>query len=123
MKRTKMMTKEIERKFKKIGRQEDVEDPIVVAKYFNPYGRSTWYATEFDPESRCFFGYVVGEWTEQEDEWGYFNLDELEQLRVKVFGGRTGLPLERDLYFSMVPMSKACPDAFTKLGRDAPNNS
>ena len=41
MKRTKMMTKELERKFQKTGRQEDVADPVVIAKYFNPYGRST----------------------------------------------------------------------------------
>lgn len=120
MKRTKMMTEEIKRNFKKTGRQEEVEDPIIVAKYFNPYGRSTWYATEFDAESRTFFGYVVGEWTPEEDEWGYFSLDEIESVMVPVLGTR--LPLERDLYFSMVKMSKACPNAFAKLGREVPQS-
>lgn len=118
MKRTKMMTKEIERNFKRTGRQEDVENPVVVAKYFNPYGRSTWFATEYDEETRCFFGYCVGEMGPDCDEWGYFSLDEIEAVMVPVFGTR--LPLERDLYFSMVPMSQACPSAFEKLGREVP---
>ena len=30
------MTKELEARFAKVGSQEDVEDPIVVAKYFKP---------------------------------------------------------------------------------------
>ena len=42
----KLITKEIEALFKKIGRQERVDDPIVVAKFFNPTGAGTWYATE-----------------------------------------------------------------------------
>ena len=32
----KLMTKEVENLFKKIGRQEDVEDPIVVAIFSTP---------------------------------------------------------------------------------------
>jgi len=115
MKRTKMMTKELERKFQKTGRQEDVADPIVIAKYFNPYGRSTWFATEYDPVTRECFGFVVGELGPDCDEWGYFSLTELESVMVRVFG--TGLPLERDLYFSPTPMSEACPEALVKLGR------
>jgi hypothetical protein len=64
-----------------------------VAKFFNPTGAGTWYATEYDPKDRIFFGYVsiFGDWN---DEWGYFSLDELENYR-----GRFGLGIERDLYF------------------------
>jgi hypothetical protein len=42
----KLITKEVESLFKKIGRQEKVDDPIVIAKFFNPTGPGTWYATE-----------------------------------------------------------------------------
>ena len=42
----KLMTKELETQFKKIGRQEGIDDPIVVAKFFNPSGAGTWFATE-----------------------------------------------------------------------------
>lgn len=119
MKTTQMMTAEIEAMFNKIGRQEDVEDPIVVAKYFNPYGRSTWYATEYDTQTECFFGYCVGELGTDCDEWGYFSLDGLEQVRVRRLGFK--LPLERDRHFSPQKMSKACPNAFAKLGREVPD--
>jgi hypothetical protein len=89
----KLMTKELEKRFAQIGSQADEKDPLVIAKYFNPTGAGTWYATEYNPETRLFFGYVsiFGDWN---DEWGSFSLDELENYR-----GRFGLGIERDLYF------------------------
>ena len=48
---------------------------------------------EYDPESKTFFGYVQG----IEDEWGYFNLTELESIK-----GMFGLKVERDLHFKPV---------------------
>lgn len=82
-----ILTSELLRKFNALGSQENNPDPMVVVKYF--YGSWTWFATEFDPESRTFFGYVV--W--QESEWGYFSLDELESYRSNLW-----LTIERDLY-------------------------
>ena len=35
--------------------------------------------TEFDPETRDAYGLVLG----YEPEWGYFNLDELEELQAQ----------------------------------------
>ena len=89
----KLMTKELKERFEMIGSQEDIKDPLVIAKYFNPTGAGTWYATEYNPEERLFFGYVsiFGDWN---DEWGYFSLDELEG-----FKGQFGLGIERDLFF------------------------
>lgn len=89
----KLLTKELLERFNKVGRQEEVKDPIVITKFFNPTGAGTWYATEYNPESKIFFGYVsiFGDWN---DEWGYFSLEELESLR-----GPFGLGIERDLYF------------------------
>ena len=50
-------------------------------------------ATEYEPKTRTFFGYVsiFGDWN---DEWGYFSLDELQSYK-----GRFGLGIERDLCF------------------------
>ena len=89
----KLLTKKLLEKFAKVGRQENVSDPIIIAKFFNPNGAGTWYATEYDPNDRMFFGYVsiFGDWN---DEWGSFSLDELESYR-----GLFGLGIERDLYF------------------------
>jgi len=88
----KLLTKELENKFAKVGRQESLgENAVVIAKFFTPDGGWTWFATEYDPEDRMFFGAVNG----FEFELGYFSLDELLSVR-----GKMGLPIERDLHFS-----------------------
>jgi len=89
----KLMTKELEARFKEVGSQEDIKDPLIIAKYFNPSGAGTWYATEYNPEERLFFGYV-SIFGDLNDEWGYFSIDELES-----FKSQFGLGIERDLYF------------------------
>jgi len=89
----KLLTKELLERFEKVGSQQEVEDPIIIAKFFNPVGAGTWYATEYDPENRIFFGYVsiFRDWN---DKWGDFALDELESLKLPL-----GLHIERDLHF------------------------
>jgi hypothetical protein len=89
-----LMTQELEKRFAQVGSQADVKDPVIVAKFFNPMGAGTWYATEYDPKDKMFFGYVsiFGDWN---DEWGYFSLKELESY-VSPFN--TGI--ERDLYWT-----------------------
>jgi len=89
----KLITKELEARFKEVGSQEEVKDPLIIAKYFNPSGAGTWYATEYNPEDRLFFGYV-SIFGDLNDEWGYFSLEELGSVR-----GSFGLGIERDLYF------------------------
>jgi hypothetical protein len=94
------MTKQLLARFKKIGSQESSKDPIVIAKFFNPAGAGTWYATEYDPIDRIFFGYasIFGD---ECDEWGSFSLDELESIR-----GAFGLGIERDLHCGEKPISQ-----------------
>ena len=90
----KLLTKELLKEFDKAGRQEVNNNPLVIAKFFNPAGAGTWYATEYYPNDQTFFGYVsiFGDWN---DEWGYFSLLELESYK-----GKFGLGIERDLYFT-----------------------
>ena len=96
----KLLTQELVDRFQQVGRQEDKSDPIIIAKFFNPTGAGTWYATEYNPSDKTFYGYVsiFGDWN---DEWGYFSLTELESLK-----GPFGLGIERDLYFTETPSSK-----------------
>ena len=61
-----------------------------LVKFFTPDSNWTWYASEYDPEHRVAFGYVIG----FEDELGYFSIEELEEVR-----GPRGLPIERDEFF------------------------
>lgn len=97
----KLMTKELESKFPKIGDQADVKDPIVYAIYFNPTGSGYWFAYEYSPTEKIFFGYVsiFNDWN---DEFGYFSLKELEEYK-----GMWGLGIERDLHFTPKPLSEA----------------
>ena len=96
----KLMTEELEKRFAQIGSQENVKDPVIIAKFFNPTGAGTWYATEYYPEEHTFFGYtsIFGDWN---DEWGYFSLDELQSYK-----GKFGIGIERDLYFGEKPASQ-----------------
>lgn len=87
----KLLTKELRKKFPPLGATENKkpEEIPVIAKFFDPTGSWTWYATEFDGKD-IFFGFVRG----VENELGYFSLKELESIK-----GPFGLGIERDLYF------------------------
>ena len=85
-----LLTKEILDRFKKIGSQENADDPEIVVKFFDPTSSWKWYATEYDPKNKIFFGLVHG----HEKEWGSFSLEELESVK-----GLFGLGIERDLHF------------------------
>ena len=90
-----LLTDEIIEEFKK---QDDTsfkkaEEVKIIAKFFNPTGAGTWFATEYNPIERIFFGYAnLGD--REMAELGYFSLDELQEYR-----GRFGLGIERDLHF------------------------
>ena len=87
-----LLTKELIARFKEVGSQDGEKDPIVIAKFFNPTGIGTWYATEYDPKDKIFFGYV-SLFGDHNDEWGSFALEELKGI-VSPFG----LGIERDLH-------------------------
>lgn len=86
----KLLTKELAKKLPPLYGQENVpeDEKVVYAKFFTPMSNWTWYATEYDPEERIFYGLVFG----HEKKWGYFSLDELQELADKHI-------VERDLYF------------------------
>ena len=79
----------------------DTDQKLLVVKFFNPSGRSTWYGVEFDGVD-TFFGYCVSALGPDCDEWGYFSLSELEQVR-----GRFGLGIERDLSWTPTTVAAA----------------
>jgi hypothetical protein len=72
-------------------------DAIAQVKFFAPTSNWTWWATEYDPENRTFFGLVEG----FERELGYFTLDELQEAK-----GPLGLGVERDLYWDPKPLKE-----------------
>ena len=91
-----LLSKEVEAKLPPLGDQDGLGyDALAHVKLFTPDSNWTWYATEYDPEQRLFFGLVIG----FEQELGYFTLDELEAAR-----GPLGLPIERELHFEPKPL-------------------
>ena len=95
----KLLTKENLKNLPALGSTDGQGDQAVVqGKFFTPWDKWTWYATEYDPETRTFFGLVDG----FEKEYGYFSLDELEAVK-----GPFGLKIERDRGFQGVTLHEA----------------
>ena len=93
-----LLTKEIATRLPPLGSQDGLAyDAIAHLKLFTPDSSWTWYATEYNPVERRFFGLVLG----LEQELGDFSLTELEAVR-----GPLGLPIERDLHFEPKPLKE-----------------
>ena len=90
----KLITQTLLNRFTNIGDQSEDPNPIVIAKFFDPCGSATWYATEYDPETSICFGYVTGL---AYDEWGSFSIDELASIKRPF-----GLGIERDIHFDEI---------------------
>lgn len=89
----KLLTKELEGIFPPLYANESKkpEEVPIIAKFFCPWNHWTWYATEYDPETKIFFGYVRGDF----NEFGNFSLEELQSVK-----GPFHLTIERDLHFN-----------------------
>lgn len=108
----KLLTQELRAALPVLYATENVEDPTVVGKIFDPCSSWTWYLLEgqhVDEDGYpavetgkpvadyLFFAYVEG----LEAELGYVTLSQLSGIR-----NRFGLPLERDLYFKPCLLSQ-----------------
>ncbi|MBU2514081.1 DUF2958 domain-containing protein [bacterium] len=78
--------------------QEHEDDPIVIAKLFDPFGSATWYLLEYDPVEKITFGYLTGTTA---DEFGYVSLTEMESIQ-----GPLGIGIEQDIYFVQKRLSE-----------------
>lgn len=96
-----LLTKEIEAKLPPLNSTEDGgKEVMAMVRFFTPDASWSWYATEYDPVDKLFFGLVCG----FEKELGYFSLDELKSIR-----GLLGLRIERDIFFTPVPLYSLLP--------------
>ena len=57
-------------------------------------GGCDWYAAEYDPQDKLFFGFAILNDDLEMAEWGYFSLEELSDIKVKF------LEIDRDLHFT-----------------------
>ncbi len=96
----KLITPEFEALFKDypLDSQKHVEDPLVIAKLFDPCTSATWYLTEYDPVEKRALSFVIGT---DKDNWGYVYFDDIEYFeRLNKFS------LEMDLHFKQKRLSK-----------------
>ena len=105
----KLLTKGLQKQLPPLYSQEEVEDPIVRAHFFDPCGAANWWITE---------GGIVlpGETAEEVEvymmfglcdlgfgfpELGYVSMDELQSVK-----GPLGLGIERDKYWTPKALSE-----------------
>lgn len=98
----KLLTQAVRKKLPKLYSQEKNPDPMVVVKFFNPYGPATWWITEGNEEGDDFimFGLCML-FGPDEAELGYVSLNELQSIK-----GIFGLGMERDMYWTPKPLSE-----------------
>ena len=113
-----LLTKGLQKQLPELYSQENVEDPIVRAHFFNPAGQGDWWITEGS--------FVSGETAEEakvymmfglcaifEPEMGYVSMDELQATKVHLGFGVMGI--ERDLHWTPKPLSQVR-DSAERLG-------
>src|SRR5258708_24153866 len=63
---------------------QELDDQVLVFRFYHPLCRWSWYAVEYDPAEKVFFGWTDGEF----QEWGNFSLLEMafvEDREVPIF--------------------------------------
>lgn len=90
------------------GESTPLEEKIVHAHFF--IGGCDWWATEWDPESREFFGYVNLN-SPQDAEWGYFSLDEIAAIKIR------GMEVDFDLHWRPTAVKDISRIQLVKAGR------
>jgi hypothetical protein len=93
----KLFTKEVDKQlFAQYPKGSDLDNQMVVAKIFNPYGRGVWYLLNSDPQDPDYIWAIVDLF---EPDMGSVSRSELQTVKVPPFG----LGLERDIYFTPKP--------------------
>lgn len=92
----KLIPKELREKIPPLYATEDEKNPTVYVKLF--IDGWTWYLTEISIDDDTAFGYVVSPFCD--GELGYFSLNEIQEVK-----GSLGTKVERDLYFTPMPLS------------------
>ena len=71
----KLINQELAKQIPALYSQQHNTNPMVYVIFSAPWSHWIWYVTEFDGKDFCF-GFVQGDY----DEWGYFSIDEMEDI-------------------------------------------
>ena len=87
---TKKITEQAQKQYKKAN---NMDDQVIVAKFFNPMGSWTWYLMNLHEDKDYAWGIVDGNAVEM----GSWLMSELQNYKDQF-----GLGIERDIYFKPV---------------------
>ena len=94
----KLLTKKIiEQAQKQYKKSNNIDDQVIVAKFFNPMGSWTWYLMNLHEDKDYAWGIVDGNAVEM----GSWLMSELQSRQLPL-----GLGIERDIHFRSVPASE-----------------
>ena len=103
----KLLTKALAARLPALFSTEEVPlgERKAIVKFFFPAGRATWYVVEgeqdrTDKKNWRFFGWCRSPLGPDCDEWGFFDLAEIQSIEV------AGLRVERDLFFKPTMMKE-----------------
>jgi hypothetical protein len=65
----------------RIDKNNPLEERVIYMHFF--LDGHDWYLSEYDPQRRIFFGYMVPNEDYRNAGWGYFSIDELDRMRAK----------------------------------------
>ena len=111
----KLLTKEVEKKFTDnplYSHDEKLpQDVAILAKFFAPSGRYTFYVTEANQEGDDYlmFGFCASPLGSDCDELGYVTLSELQAIKLPY-----GLGIERDRNYAGTLIEAYKEHGFTK---------
>ena len=87
---TKKITEQAQKQYKK---GDNIDDQVIVAKFFNPMGSWTWYLMNLHEDKDYAWGIVDGFAVEM----GSFSIKELQNTKLPL-----GMGIERDMYFKPI---------------------
>jgi hypothetical protein len=111
-----------------IDKNTPLEDRIIHMHFFLD-GRD-WYVSQYDPQRRHFFGYMIPNDDYHRARWGYFSFDELDRTRTRAkievvrnthWKPKRAIEVDRirDVYTWRKNLDKALRKAKQKIARNA----
>lgn len=90
-----LLDEELKNTLPRLYEQDNKDVKILYVRFYHPTYNWEWYAMEYSPLQKLFFGLVEGESL----EYGYFTLDELERIgAIRDYSFKTKVLKEGEYY-------------------------
>ena len=77
-----ILSSKVLERFKAVGDQENIDNPIVIARLIEPTGSIDMYLTSYNPKSHTAYGFVILSFMDLIDaEFKYIDMNILEEIK------------------------------------------